>query len=246
MKTTRHTRPILLLSLLFLFVASPPPAAAFEQWRRRYDERTLQAADAADAADAAESVDYAALIETPTEIRFDIRDPASDADEDVVVESFADLHAVYPLNFEALCDVILDLDSHNSFVPNLVKSDVISAADDPPSWRRAARIERSVAVFSADYGFETEHIIVHQTDDEIAVIFRMVESHDEMLADTGGSWYLKRIDIDGREYTYVRHFNHVAFGSHTPGLRLALRNFGLRDIKSVMDAYYQEADARTR
>ena len=237
MRTMRHTRVMLLLSLLFLFAAGPPPAAAFEQWRRRYDERTLQLA---------EGVDYAALIKTPTEIRFNIRDAESDADEDVVVESIADLHAVYPVSFEALRDVLLDLDSHNSFVPNMSTSDVISYTDDPPSWRRAARIERSVVVFSADYGFETEHIIVHQSDDEIAVIFRMVESHDKMLADTGGSWYLKRIDIDGREHTYTRHFNHVAFGRHTPGLRLALRNFGLRDIKSVMDAYYQEAAARAR
>ena len=220
-----------ILSLVVATAAFLLPArlAAVEEWYDQYNRRTLQAADDAEFAD---------LVENPSGLDFDLQDEPS---QDIVVESFADVHAVYPVSFEALRDTILDLDSHKDFVPNVASSDAQPTGDDPPSWRQKVELEFRLVVFSADYSFETEHLVPHRSDDDIVLVFRMVRSHDEMIANTGGSWYLKRIEIDGDEHTYARYFNHVAFGDHIFGLRFALRNFGLRDIKSVMDSFYREA-----
>ncbi len=211
---------------------TPARLEALDQWHDRYNERTLQAVDDADFPD---------LLCDPTEIDFDAVDDPADG---IYIETYADIHAVYPVSFEALRDTILDLDSHKDFVPRVVSSNAEPTGDDPPSWRQHVELEFSVVVFSAEYSFETEHLVPRDHDDELVLVFRMVESHDDMIADTGGSWYLKRIDVDGSEHTYVRYFNHVAFGEHIVGLRLALRNLGLQDVKSVMNSYYQEADAR--
>lgn len=225
-------RAALVFALFFLLVLLAAPLGAIDEWHRQYDERTLQAADDLDIPD---------LVENPTEIDFDAVDDPSD---DIHIETYADVHAVYPVPFQALRDTILDVDSHRDFVPRVVSSDAERTGDDPPSWRQQVELEFRVVVFSADYVFETEHLVPRHNDDELVLVFRMVKSHDEFIADTGGSWYLKRIDIEGKEHTYVRYFNHVAFGEHMVGLRLALRNLGLRDVKSVMDAYYEEALTR--
>ncbi len=223
---------LLLLPLLLLGAAQPLVTPAFEQWHRQYDKRVLQPLPGADMAD---------LVGNPREIDFDVH---SDPAEEIYAVTFADLHAVYPVSFETLRDTILDLDSHKDFVPRVVSSNAEPTGDDPPSWRQHVRLKFRFLIFSADYSFDTRHLVARDDHKEFTLLFRMVESHDRMLADSGGSWYLKRVDIDGTEHTYVRYFNHAAFGRRILGLRLALRNFGLRDIKSVMDAYYQEARTR--
>ena len=221
------------LALLIAVWGAAARVEAVDQWHDRYNERTLQAVDDADFPD---------LVRNPTEIDFDaVDDPA----EGIYIETYADVHAVYPVSFEALRDTILDLDSHKDFVPRVVSSSAEPTGDDPPSWRQHVKLEFSVVLFSAEYSFETEHLVPRDQDDQLVLVFRMVESHDDMIADTGGSWYLKRIDIDGSEHTYVRYFNHVAFGEHIVGLRLALRNLGLQDVKSVMNSYYQQARDRS-
>ncbi|TVQ40431.1 MAG: hypothetical protein EA384_03360 [Spirochaetaceae bacterium] len=64
-----------------------------------------------------------------------------DPSEEIHVETRADVHAVYPVAFEALRDVILDLDSHRDLVPCVISS--------------------------ADYSFETEHLVPHHSDHDI-------------------------------------------------------------------------------
>ncbi|TVQ40430.1 MAG: hypothetical protein EA384_03355 [Spirochaetaceae bacterium] len=218
---------ICLLAALALLLAAPR-ASALQAWHDQHDERTLRVA---------EDADYAGLLENPRVLAFDAHDHPAD---EIYAVSFADLHAVYPVEFEALRDTILDLGSHGDFVPRVVSSAAEPAGDNPPKWRQHVELEFRVLVFRSDYSFETKHMVVRDKDREFALLFRMLESHDALLADSGGSWYLKRIEIDGLEHTYVRYFNHVAFGRRVFGLRFALRNFGLRDVKSVMNAYYEE------
>lgn len=237
MSERRRIVPAAAITLILLTGALSGPRAArldaLDQWRRKYEDHqrnTLQVA--------AGGVGLAHLIDNPAELDFGAKDDPAD---DIYTVTFADVHAVYPVPFSSLRDTVLDLDSHKEFVPRVVSSDARRTGDNPPSWRQYVELSFRLLVFGADYSFETKHIVAHQDEDEFALVFRMLESHDELLADSGGSWYLKRIEIDGEEHTYVRYFNHVAFGKRIFGLRFALRNFGLRDVKSVMDAYYQEA-----
>ena len=232
------------VALMLLTALTPGPRAArlaaLDQWQqtyRDYEHDTLRPAEGL------AQTDFARLIEAPAEISFGAEDHPSD---DIYAVTFADIHAVYPVSLEALREAILDFDSHTEFVPRVVSSDAQPIRDDPPSWRQHVELSFRLLIFGADYSFETKHIVSRNDDDRFALVFRMLESHDEMLADSGGSWYLRRIEIEDEEHTYVRYFNHVAFGRRIFGLRFALRNFGLRDVKSVMDAYYRRALNLTR
>ena len=224
---------IWLLAGLALLLAATR-TSALEAWYDRYGERTLLVA---------KDTDYAGLLENPRALAFDAHGHPAD---EIYTVSFADLHAVYPVELEALRDTILDLNSHQDFVPRVVSSAAEPAGDNPPRWRQHVELEFRVLVFRSDYSFETKHTVVRDEGHEFALQFRMLESHDALLADSGGSWYLRRIELDGHEHTYVRYFNHVAFARRVFGLRLALRNFGLRDVKSVMNAYYKETLRRNR
>ena len=240
----RRLAPAAAVAVMLLTALAPGPRAArlaaLDQWQqsfRDYEYDTLRPAEGL------APTDFARLIEAPAEISFGADAHPSD---DIYAVTFADIHAVYPVPLEALRETILDFDSHKEFVPRVVSSDAQRTADNPPSWRQHVELSFRLLIFGADYSFETKHIVSQQDEDRFALVFRMLESHDKMLADSGGSWYLKRIEIDNEEHTYVRYFNHVAFGLRIFGLRFALRNFGLRDVKSVMDAYYERALTLTR
>lgn len=197
------------------------------------------------------------LLETPTELDFGVE--RGDADEDgYVTLTWSDLHAVYPIRLEAFRAVLLDFDSHADFVPRVVESPAEQVATDPPRWQQRVKLSFRFLGFGADYAFHTEHQIEfdrgsnrqtnrqnHNEPAEFGLRFRMFDTETETLVDSGGTWYLKELTIDDAPHTYVRYTNFAAFGRSIVGLRLALRNFGLRDVKSVMNAYFHEAIDRT-
>ena len=259
--------PVAAVATLALFLSSPAPAGAEERQLAagRPEAVTNALIDSLfDGSRLAVSPDtsFQHLLEEPTELDFGVE--RGDLDEDGhVTLTWSDLHVVYAVPLEAFRAVLLDFDSHADFVPRVVESPAEQVDTEPPRWRQRVKLSFRFLGFGADYAFHTEHQIEfdrganpdrhptgHPNDQpnqptEFGLRFRMVDTTTETLVDSGGTWYLKEVFINDRPHTYVRYTNFAAFGRSIVGLRLALRNFGLRDVKSVMDAYFREALART-
>ena len=213
------------------FLALPSGLPALDAWRAEAEQETLRMP---------EGTDPAVLVGSPTEIDSGV----NTEDDEVAAASFADVHAVYEVDLGVLRDTIMDFDNHEQFVPHVEASRAQRIGDDPPRWLHRVNIVVRLLVFEAGYELDNEYLVVQRDDDRFGMIFRMAESHDDMLADTFGSWYLEEVDIDGTRNTYVRYFSHIAFGERVIGLRLALNLFGLDNVISVMDAYVEEAQRR--
>ncbi len=255
---TQKPRVTALAAIIVLLFATPAPAGAEElpAAADRPEAVTNALIDSLfDGSRLAVSPDteFNDLLETPTELDFGVE--RGDLDEDgYVTLTWSDLNAVYPVPLEAFRAVLLDFDSHADFVPRVVESPAEQVAADPPRWQQRVKLSFRFLGFGADYAFHTEHQIVldrgtnperHTNGPvEFGLRFRMFDTETETLTDSGGTWYLKELSINDRPHTYVRYTNFAAFGRSIVGLRLALRNFGLRDVKSVMDAYYREALTR--
>lgn len=223
--------PAAAIVVLLALVALPAPLPALEEWRAEAEQETLRMP---------EGTDLATLVGRPTEIDSGV----VGEDDEAVAASFADVHAVYDVDPRVLRETIMDLDSQEQFVPHVEESRAERTGDDPPRWIQRIRIAVGVLFFEAGYELDNEYLVVQRDDDRFGMVFRMAESHDDMLADTYGSWYLEAVEVNGMRGTYVRYFSHVAFAEHVVGLRIALELFGLNNVIAVMDAYVDEARRR--
>ena len=195
----------------------------------------------------AEGVDYAALMQNPTELSFTVDTspppPATTA-------SVGDLHALYPVPLALMREVVTDYNAYPSFAPRVTVSSAQRIGDDPPTWNQRLTLSFRVLFFGSDYDYYitvTEPPLSdnpHGNSEEFAMHYRMERSLDGKLSDVAGSWYLRAVEINGVEHTYARYFNSIHFAHDQFGLRLALRNLGARDMKLAMDAFYREAERR--
>ncbi|TVR56239.1 MAG: hypothetical protein EA426_14020 [Spirochaetaceae bacterium] len=185
------------------------------------------------------------LIDNPTKITFG---GEVDPRDGVVVSSRADVHAVYPVSIRAMRDVLIEFESHAQFVPRVSATDLEKLSDDPLSWLQRTQLSFRFLFFGAEYDLETHHVVrfggEEPEPEQFGLTSRLVRSPDGKLASQAGSWYLKRIEIDEREYTYVRYYQRIEFAESIFGLRFALRRFGLRGIRETIEAFYDEAVRR--
>ncbi len=213
---------------------APAESGSFHAWLERAEHRTLLMPPEADPV---------ALVDDPSAIAFDV-DP--DPGDDAFMAVSSDVHGVYRVSFESLTGTIADLDSHEDFVPHVEGSRARRTGDDPPEWLQHVELSSGFLFFRVDQAFENRHVVLRLDEDRFALVFRLNESHDALIADIYGSWFLERVILGGDEHVYVRYFNHVVFSRRTAGLRFAVRNFGLRDAKNAMGAYVSEARRRSQ
>ncbi len=203
----------------------------------------------------APGADPAALLNTPTEISFvvDTSPPAP-----ATTSTLGDMHAVYPVSICVMSEVITDYNNYPRFAPRVTQSRAVRTADNPPTYRQRLTLSFRVLFFGSDYDYyltvtETPLCRADAAPDtdaapapgsEFGMHYRMQESLDGRLSDVEGSWYLRAVEIDGVQHTYVRYFNSIFFAEDQFGLRLALRNLGARDLKNTMDAMFREAQRR--
>ncbi len=231
------TRSLILAGAILVAAAAtaaPEESGSFHAWLELAERRTLLIPQDADAV---------ALVDDPSEIGFEID---ADPGDDAFMAVSSDVHGVYRVSFASLAETIADLDSHEDFVPHVDSSEARQVDEDRLEWLQHVELSFGFLFFNVDYAFENRHVVMQLDDDRFALVFRMNETYDDLVADIYGSWYLERLVVDGDEYVYVRYFNHVVFGRRVTGLRFAVRSFGLRDAKNAMRAYVNEARARPR
>ena len=187
------------------------------------------------------AVELVELIENPTVFVSDARAAGSDDPAATIVTT--ETHAVYPIRPGSLAAILRDDDDLADIVPDLVVHETI-CEHSPSMIKQYQRTEFHVLFFT----FGTEYLIdayyALNGPDEYGSYWGMYESLDGKLAYQYGSWYFRSIELDGREYTYARHYIYSGVTSRVPGLRIVAQRSAGGRVVEMFDALYAEAVRR--
>ncbi len=185
--------------------------------------------------------DLLALLENPTILTVEAVPAGDDNTAATVVTT--ETHALYPVDALAIVNALKDAETLVEIIPDLAIHETLCTGG-PNMRKELQRTEFRVLFFT----FGTEYLIdVHYAingPDEYGSYWGMYESLDGKLAYQYGSWYFKNVMIDGRQYTYVRHFIRTGVNSRVPGLRMIIRNNAGKRVTAMIDAVYREAVKR--
>lgn len=185
--------------------------------------------------------DLLALLENPTVLTVEAV-PARDDDTAATVVT-TETHALYPVDALAIVNVLKDNETLVGILPDLVIHETLCASGSDMRKERQ-RTEFRVLFFT----FGTEYLIdvlyAINGPEEYGSYWGMYESLDGKLAYQYGSWYFRNVSIDGRQYTYVRHFIRTGVNSRVPGLRMIIRSNAGKRVTTMIDAIYREAVRR--
>jgi len=232
----RLSLPAPMFLLLVLLTAAAVTAAAQETSDRhlRFDFR----------AGAPPGTDYEALIERPAEIRKDI--DLFRAEGEWRIRALFDFHAVYPVRKGQMVEVLTQYEGSEDFVPRVEFSEVLEVTRaDPPCLRQHLKLVFTALTARRDY----DYIITlcedrRRAENAFLLKWTLDRSLDGKMFLADGSWYVKRIETEDGEMTYVRYYNRTGLTSEVPLTALFMRWFSAGDVAGMMNAMYREASDR--
>ena len=180
----------------------------------------------------------------PQSVRFDSGSPS---DHEGAYESVAHMHVLVDAEAHVLAEVLSDVERQPDFMPRLTRADVVCSELQAEGFLRVEQeLSFRFLVFRRDYRYVIDYFIEDDLEETGAfrVWWVLSDPGDGQIVTNSGSWYVRRVEIDGREYSYVAYAVHTVFARRRAGLRTALRRFGERDVRNAMDALYEEAVRR--
>jgi hypothetical protein len=186
-------------------------------------------------------------IGVPRLVRFDVVVP--DPGRNGQLETVGVMHGLFLIPIEQLARTIRDVERLHEFVPRLEGSEIICTGSELPGYSRVLyELSFRFLVFRQDYRFIADYFVMDDLDatGEYRVWWRLSEPLDGEIVDAAGSWYLKRVQFDAKEYTYAAYAVNTAFRERSIGLSTALSTFGERDARQAMAAFVAEAERRGR
>jgi len=161
-------------------------------------------------------------------------------DDPASIIAIAETHALYPVEPWQMVEVLRDDEVLPDVIPDLTLSETI-CWNGPDMMRQRQRTEINVLflTFATEYLIEVHHVLGGPV--EYGSYWAMYESLDGNLARQLGSWYFRKVTIDGRDYTYVRHFTLNGLTYRVPGLRFMVERGAAGHVADMMDSVYREA-----
>lgn len=178
------------------------------------------------------------LLERPTSIHVSAV-PAPDGDPAATIAT-TETHVLYPIHPFAMVEVLRDDETLSDYIPDLAVHETI-CTNGPDMIKQFQRTEFDVLflTFGTEYLIDVHYIL--DGPDEYGSYWGMYESLDGKLAYQYGSWYFRSVEIEGRQYTYVRHFTQNGVKTRIPGLRFIVERSAGGRVSEMMDSIYREA-----
>jgi hypothetical protein len=155
------------------------------------------------------------------------------------------MHALFPEAIADFREVIVDIERHTEFLPNLAISEVLCSNGPPVSY---ARVHQKLAFqflfFSREYEYIMHYFIDESTGSGASLNLwsSLAESIGGQVVATNSSWYFESVVVNGRSYTYMAYGVRTVFREQTTGLRMAMERFGERNTAAAMQALQATAN----
>lgn len=188
-----------------------------------------------------------ALSETPGEPQVVVFDTGEPSDGDGAYESVGHMHALYDTPLQGFVRALDDIEGQAEFLPRLEVSDVICSDREADGYVRVRHgLSFRFLFFRRDYRYVIDMFVEDEVDafESYRVWWELRDPENGEIVKNSGSWYIARVEVEGRELTYVAYAVHTVFATRQVGLPVALTRFGERDVRNAVNALHDEAQRR--
>jgi hypothetical protein len=156
-------------------------------------------------------------------------------EENKIIRSETDVHAIYPHPVSYFVDEMLDYENTKNVFPRAVESLLEYAADDPFGLHSLwMHIDVKVLGFGAEYTYVTDNWM-ELCNAGYLQKYNLNRSPDGTLYQVLGSWYLEEIQYNGKPHTYIRNFAVIGVRKGSLAMELAMRAFGVWQLRRNFD-----------
>jgi hypothetical protein len=153
--------------------------------------------------------------------------------ENKVIRSETDVHAVYPYPVEYFVDELLNFENTKNIFPRVVDSVLEESSKDPFGlhvlW---VHIDVEVLGFGAEYTYVTNNWMERRGEGYLHK-YNLNRCPDGTLYQLIGSWYVEEIDYHGTPHTYIRNYSVIGVRKGSIPMELAMRTFGMWQLNQV-------------
>lgn len=155
----------------------------------------------------------------------------------------SDVHGLVEASYDKMTEVLRD-EGNPRWIPNLAKATTYTTIKGNPGFIRTRYLMSfRFLFFGNDYDY-TINYWYQDSGDEFGAWWNMQDSYDGQFKDIFGSWYVKKVKYNGKDYIYIRnriesHFAHDFFG-----LQWALDNFAAENTRQAASLVVAEANRR--
>jgi hypothetical protein len=192
----------------------------------------------------ADGVDLAEIFATPTELTSWAEPQIIGGSERLVSE--VEYHVVFEIPFFRVVDVMMDVERQEEFVGTVLESRVLcTSATGTRYFRQYMETQFRWSVFSRRYKqIINLYVETPNPTQEYRSRFALDESLDGKMLETRGSWYARRVSVDGVDATYVRAVQQVTLSKNPLPVRIAIQGVVTREMANTLDRIAEEARAR--
>lgn len=186
--------------------------------------------------------DIDALTSKAQEIDSHYRSWREDGEKHVSLST--DYHAVFPFPIERLIPIFLDHENEDQVYPRITYSRDLSPhkATDEAHFQEV-KINFKFLGIGAEYHYIVYRVPTWYDDGGFSVHWSLAHSFGNKYAELYGSWYLKELEGEARQGTYIRNFVLTELIDPLPFLKPFTEMFGEKSVQNFFKAAYRAAES---
>jgi hypothetical protein len=155
----------------------------------------------------------------------------------------SDVHGLVEIPYAKMAAVLSD-EGNPRWIPNLAKATTYATVKGNPGFIRIRHLMSfRFLFFGNDYDY-TINYWYQDSGDEFGAWWNMQDSHDGQFKDIFGSWYIKKVRYNGKDYIYLRNRIESHFARDFLGLQWALDTFAAENTQKAALMVAMEAMRR--
>lgn len=181
------------------------------------------------------------LLNKPTIIESQINPGKKDGVK--ILNVLFDSHVIFEIPIHRLIGLVLDLENEHNIFPRMYWTKDLNPSD--PLWDphlQEVKASFKFGIFGQDYNYIFYKIPELREDGSFLIKWNLYKSINGKFDYIFGSWYMKEIIFNGKNYTYIRNYTHYGIIDYPPYVLMAMRIGGKKDIKDFLKSLQAAAE----
>ncbi len=160
-----------------------------------------------------------------------------------ILNALSDSHTIFDIPIYKLINLVLDLENEQNVFPRMYFTKDLNPSDSLWSPHlQEVKVSFKFGIFGQDYNYIFYKIPELREDGSFLIKWNLYKSIDGKFDYIFGSWYMKEIIFNGKNYTYIRNYTHYGIIDYPPYVFMAMRIGGKKDIKDFLKALLAAAE----
>lgn len=190
----------------------------------------------------APGTDLAALAGRTATIGMNVTSFTDPVDGKSKLRGFGESQGLYDVPLEAVLESLWDIESQPKFFPNLFESRVEEKGDN--EMRVFQYVGVSVLGIKAGYHMRVEMKRDYLPDGAVGVRSRLIQCLDGNMFESYSSYYLARVEVNGKQMTYIRLYSRPGIVDPFPGTAAIVKGLTPGQLSDSITLFVRDARRR--